>query len=368
MASAFFLAGDHVRDVRLRPTLSSMAIVGSVLGMLAWLVCVGPFNELFFKQMPPEMVAVMAITVATQLLTVTAKGCCQGSGDIAGANLVIVAEELWFVLCYPVVLMLSGDHGVNSVVAALIVSGGLSTLTALWRLRQRGFFAGWGQPSVALAKRVAAFGARGQLGNLLWLMNLRLDFIIIAALAGPAELGIYAIASKFAELMRLVPTAINYVLYPRFANLDQERATSEARRLLPRAAALTLLMAPFLAVFCYFTLPLLYGEAFRPAVAPAEIIIIGLSIEGAAAVASAYLLGSGRPGLNSVAMGCGLAITVVLDLLLIPRYGAVGAAITSAVSYSTSTVVLVVLFHWIAGPRGGSDPGLLAFALEDSDR
>ncbi|MGH3202462.1 MAG: sugar transferase, partial [Streptosporangiaceae bacterium] len=72
-------------------------------------------------------------------------------------------------------------------------------------------------------------------------------------------------------------------------------------------------------------------------------IIIGLSIEGAAAVASAYLLGIGRPGLNSVGMGVGATLTVTLDILLIPRLGAMGGAITSAVTYLSTTVVLVVL-------------------------
>ena len=90
-------------------------------------------------------------------------------------------------------------------------------------------------------------------------------------------------------------------------------------------------------------LPILYGRAYRGAVTPAEIIIIGLSVEGAAAVASAYLLGLGRPGLNSVGMGVGAIITVTLDVILIPRYGAMGGAITSAVTYLTTTMVLVLL-------------------------
>jgi lipopolysaccharide/colanic/teichoic acid biosynthesis glycosyltransferase len=143
--------------------------------------------------------------------------------------------------------------------------------------------------------------------------------------------------------MRLVPTAINYVLYPRFARLGAREATTEARRLLPQSAALTLLLTPILAVATYVALPLFYGKAFRGAVEPAEIIIIGLSIEGAAAVASAFLLGRGRPGLNSIGMGVGATITVTLDIILIPRYGALGGAITSAVTYLTTTMVLVAL-------------------------
>lgn len=354
-ASAYFLAGEP-KDRSIRPTLALMTVAGAALGTLAWLACAGPFQALFFKQMPVRLVVLTGVLVVTQLATVTAKACCQGSGDIAGANLVIVAEELWFVFVYPAVLLTGGERGVASVILALIISGSLATLTGLLRLAQRRFFSGWGLPSVATAKRITAFGARGQLGNLLWLTNLRFDFVLLGALAGPAVLGIYAVASKFAELMRLVPTAINYVLYPRFAHLDGEQATTEARRLLPRAAALTLVMTPFLAVATYFALPLLYGSAFRRAVTPAEIIIIGLSIEGAAAVASAYLLGRGRPGLNSIGMGVGATITVTLDIILIPRYGALGGAVTSAITYLVSTITLTCLARRIGGrtlPPGG---------------
>jgi lipopolysaccharide/colanic/teichoic acid biosynthesis glycosyltransferase/O-antigen/teichoic acid export membrane protein len=355
-ASAFFLAGQDAGNNRLRPTLAVMTMAGAAIGTLAWLACAQPFHALFFKLLPVRLVVVLAVLVITQLGTVTAKACCQGSGDIAGANLVIVAEELWFVFVYPAVLFLRGNHGIATVILALIISGTLAALTGLVRLAQRGFFAGWGKPSTALARRVAAFGARGQLGNMLWLMNLRFDFILLGALAGPAVLGIYAVASKFAELMRLVPTAINYVLYPRFARIGPERATAEARKLLPRAAALTLAMTPFLAVASLVALPILYGAAFRGAVLPAEVITIGLSIEGAAAVASAYLLGSGRPGLNSVGMGVGAIITVTLDIILIPRYGAMGGAVTSAVTYLASTITLTFLASRVARrirPPGG---------------
>jgi lipopolysaccharide/colanic/teichoic acid biosynthesis glycosyltransferase len=357
-AAAFFLAGERGKDPRVRPTVTLMSVAGAGLGSLAWLACAVPFHHLFFRQMSVSLVLVMTVLVTTQLWTVTAKACCQGSGDIPGANLVIVAEELWFVFVYPIVLLTVGYEGATSVLIALIASGALAMATGLLRLRQRGYFTGWGKSSPALAKKVLAFGGRGQLGNMLWLMNLRFDFILLGALAGPAVLGIYAVASKVAELMRLAPTAINYVLYSRFAHLPGAQATTEARHLLPRATALTLALTPLVAAAAYIGLPIVYGEAFRAAVTPAEIIIIGLSVEGAAAVSSAYLVGRGHPGLNSIAMGVGATITVTLDVILIPRYGALGGAITSAVAYLVTTLVLVLLTRRMlseaARPRGDS--------------
>jgi lipopolysaccharide/colanic/teichoic acid biosynthesis glycosyltransferase/O-antigen/teichoic acid export membrane protein len=342
-AAAYFMAGEHGKDRRSRPTICLLAVIGAGISALAWIACAVLFQHVFFRQMPVGLILAMTISVVTSLLNVTAKACCQGSGDIPGANLLIVAEEFWFVPTYVTVRLVTGEGGSSLMVASLVVSGALYTGTALVRLTQRGFFRDWGLPSPQLAKRIVMFGARGQLGNMLWLTNLRFDFVLLGALAGPAVLGVYAVASKFAELMRLVPTAVNYVLYPRFARVGKAKATAEARRLLPQSTALTVAMTPFIAVATLVVLPFLYGRAYRGAVTPAEIIIVGLSVEGAAAVASAYLLGLGRPGLNSIGMGVGTIITVTLDVILIPRLGAMGGAITSAVAYLTTTMVLAVI-------------------------
>lgn len=342
-AAAYFMAGEHGKDPRSRSTICLLAVIGAGISALAWIACAVPFQHVFFKQMPLALILAMTISVVTSLWNVTAKACCQGSGDISGANLLIVAEEFWFVPTYVTVRLVTGEGGLRLMVATLIVSGALYTGTAVVRLTSRGFFRNWRLPSVGLAKRIVTFGARGQLGNMLWLTNLRFDFVLLGALAGPAVLGVYAVASKFAELMRLVPTAVNYVLYPRFARVGKAQATAEARKLLPRSTAVTMAMTPFLAAATVVALPILYGRAYRGAIAPAEIIIIGLSIEGAAAVASAYLVGIGRPGLNSIGMGVGTILTVTLDVILIPRLGATGGAITSAVTYLTTTVVLVLV-------------------------
>ena len=78
---------------------------------------------------------------------------------------------------------------------------------------------------------------------------------------------------------------------------------------------------------------LLYGDQFADAVPQARLLLVGMLLGGAAGVASGYLYARGRPGLNSVAMGVGLVVTVVLDLVLIPVYGGMGAAAASTAAY-----------------------------------
>jgi len=107
---------------------------------------------------------------------------------------------------------------------------------------------------------------------------------------------------------------------------------------------------PLLAGLSIVALPLLFGKDFQPAVVPACLLLVGLAVEGAAAVASAYLWGAGRPGANSVGMGVGVVITIALDLLLIPRYGASGAAIASSAAYLATAGVLSRL-AWVWSQR-----------------
>ena len=93
-----------------------------------------------------------------------------------------------------------------------------------------------------LAMAALAAGARGQVGGLLTLLNLRFDVAILGALAGPAVLGVYAIATKYVDLLRLPGLAVNYVLYPAFARsrLDWAELNAIGRRELPILGAAAL--------------------------------------------------------------------------------------------------------------------------------
>ena len=81
----------------------------------------------------------------------------------------------------------------------------------------------WAGPAPTWPGEVVAYGMRGQVGGMITLLNLRLDFAILGAMAGPAVLGTYAVASKYAELLRLPGTALTWVTYPRLAAHDRRR-------------------------------------------------------------------------------------------------------------------------------------------------
>lgn len=334
----------------MRGTLGALMVAGTGTSMLVWLALTPLLGAGLLSSVPDHLLLVMVVAVGTQLCTTWSKACCQGRADVWGANLIIVAEELAFLPAF-VLALLVGVAAIDAVVFGLIAGGICSTIIAFARLHRIGFLRGWGAPALPLARSVVAYGARAQFGNLLELINLRLDVLMLGALAGPATLGVYAVASKAAELMRLPANAANFVLYPRFARLEPAAAASEVRALLPRVAGLTVLATPVLAAGAVVALPALFGPSFQAAVVPACVLLLGLAFEGAAAVSTAYLCGVGRPGANSIGIGLGVLLTVVLDLALIPRFGALGAAAASSAAYLATTCLLTLLALRLSGRR-----------------
>ncbi len=349
-AVAYFLAGPTRDDRRLAATIAAMTVVGGAAGTLGWLALIPLAGGRLFEGVGTVLIACAGATVLTQLIVATVKSCAQGSGDMRGANLVIVNEELMFLPAYGL-LWAAGVTGNTALVAALVAADVITFVWALARLRRRGFFQDAQAPSPALARRIAAYGLRAQVGGIMTLLNLRLDFILLSVLAGPAVLGVYAIASKFAELVKVPGMALTYVLYPRYSREGGARAAEDARRLLPRAGiSLAAAVVP-LWFAAGWLIPVLYGTAFHRAVLPARIILVGLVLEGVAGVLTGFLYGIGRPGLNSWAMGAGLVVTVILDLLLIPPFDSTGAAVASATAYLVSSLALVACFRMVQRPR-----------------
>jgi O-antigen/teichoic acid export membrane protein len=343
-ATPYFLSGPGRAEPRYRATILSIAVFAGVTGAVLWVVASPIFGPWFFPQLSALLVAVAGISVLTQALESTAMACSQGFDDLAGANRIMFLEEFLFVPAFGLLLVVGIDPYVAMVVALLL--GDLGNAVPGWiRLSRRGYFRGAGRPTLALARRVAAYGFRAQLGSIALLLNARLDFALVGALIGPASLGIYAVASRYAELLRLPALAMNYVLYPDYARDAGAVAASRARAMLPRIGWIPAAAAVPMALAAPLVLPLFFGEPFRAAVLPACVLLVGLAGGGVIGVISAFLQGVGRPGLYSAAVAAGLPVTVALDLLLIPPFGVMGAAVASTAAYATTTGVLLACFR-----------------------
>lgn len=357
-ALPYFLAGREKENPHVRSTALAIGAAGSVVGMAAWLVATPLMAAVFMPGLGKVLTAVCALAVLTQMSESTVKAWCQGDGDIPGSNRVIVLEEATYTLTFIAVWLL-GLHSVSILVVTRLLSDVETAVIGWLRVWRRGSLRGAARPDLGVARRIVAYGLRGQVGGLLLLANLRLDFLILGAMTNPSVLGVYAVASKFAEILRMPSQALTWVLYPRFASAGAG-AAALARRMLRYAGLGVALAAIPLALSAALVIPLLYGSSFHSAVVPALIRIGGLVGDGLVGVITGYLYGRGRPGLNSLAMTGGVVVTAVLDVLLIPHMGATGAAIGGSAAFIATDLMLVACFRWVS--RSPAPPALVPAA------
>jgi O-antigen/teichoic acid export membrane protein len=228
-------------------------------------------------------------------------------------------------------------------------------------------FSGGVRLSRLVAVAMVRYGVRVQIGRLLQTVNARFDVLVLAALAPLHVVGSYAIAQIVAELVLLLSISLGTVLTPTVAAARGADRTRDVIRL-----GSLLAVAGIIGVGIGGPLLILigYGPAFRPALVPFAVLLPGMWFLSMGSLCGDGLRGRGRPGVASLIAVAEVIVTIALDLLLIPPYGAVGAAVASVCAYAVFGVAgLAVIarqdgvpFHAVAVPGRSEVAALFAIA------
>jgi O-antigen/teichoic acid export membrane protein len=173
--------------------------------------------------------------------------------------------------------------------------------------------------------------------------------MILSTLASIEVVGYYAVATKVAELLRPVSASLTFVFRPLVASLPLAEARAQGLVLYRRFFALNLGGVAILALIGGPLIVTFFGAEFSASVPAFQILLIGLAAHGADGVLNGYNVGIGRPEFNSYTALIALVVTVVGDLLMIPQYGLIGAAVVSSVAYTVKAGVLAAIFLSTSG-------------------
>jgi PST family polysaccharide transporter len=236
--------------------------------------------------------------------------------------------------------------------APLLVFAGLETVEAvlvgiaLWLLHRRQ------NPAPDFAETPAALiewrqllgeGLPLLLGSLAVIIYMRADVLMLGKMAGFKAAGIYSAAAQITEACALLPLAFAPALFPilvRWRKLGPRYYKQQFGRLFLAAALAGLAISLFLTVSARPIVLLLYGLQFLPAAKVLVIhgwatIFIFLGI-----VQSGYDITEGLTWAATQRATLGAVTNIGLNFILIPKYGATGAAIATLISYGCSAFLL----------------------------
>jgi len=190
------------------------------------------------------------------------------------------------------------------------------------------------------------FGWKGYLQTLLAKVHERADVVIMAALQlDPAQIAIYAVGVSVVDRLRVVPEAFSSALLPTLATMPPGETGSYTARVTRHLVFWVVLSGAALALAAPFLVPLLFGARYARSVVPLFILLPATGLLAVRSIVSNYFVAIGRPGFNAAVQAFAVAVNVALNFWAIPRFGIVGAAWTSVLSYSIEAGATVLAFE-----------------------
>jgi len=204
------------------------------------------------------------------------------------------------------------------------------------------------QVNIQNLKTAIVFGIKAHPASVIGFLDSRVDQDFVYVMLGPQELGWYAIAVLFGEVIWIFSDALGTILFPHTAPME----TEEANKITMKCMRVTFLVSGILS-FCLGFLLYIVVEYFLPEYAPAKralwILLPGIVLMSLDMILSQYIAGRGQLKWNSIFATLMIAVNLVLNYIWIPQYGINGAAAASLVSYVFGTFLAFVLFKRISG-------------------
>lgn len=188
----------------------------------------------------------------------------------------------------------------------------------------------------ALARRLFTESWPLLLSGIVFMVYLRIDQVLLGQLANDREVGIYAAAVRVAELWFFIPTAIVSSVFPNIVRTkenDENEFYARLQKLYNLLAFIGYAIAIPGSLLAGLIIKLLFGAPYAAAT-PMLVLLLWSDIFAILAVArNAYLLAMNWSWVLWLMVLAGAVSNVLLNYILIPRYGGVGAALASLVSY-----------------------------------
>jgi O-antigen/teichoic acid export membrane protein len=158
----------------------------------------------------------------------------------------------------------------------------------------------------------------------------RLDVVIIGVLRGTTDAAYYTAATRFLVVGQTIANALSVAVQHRFSALMARGERADANKLYQMTTTwLILLTWPFYLTWAVLAHRLmgLFGAGYSSAYVVGIVLAMAMLVGTACGMVSMVLDMSGNTGVTLAQTALALTVDVVLDLLLVPKYGPLGAAV-----------------------------------------
>lgn len=340
-ATTIFIGRKEVDEVHIFGALLTYIAIAGVFGyglIFSILILFGS------EQFDLIMIAVAAAMIPTSLVVSCIQGVFLGSYKILEFNKILWKQKLMYFLLL-LALYLIELLNVTSAVIVTFIATLYNAIQASRYLKKTTDFRAKFDYSTLI--EMLKLGVVYAVALFLIQVNYKIDLILLEKLASNKILGNYAVSVQVGEVLWQLPAAVMIVLISKTATSTESALndlTATICQISRYTIAITMLSAMFLLTFTYYAIPLFLGSEFANVFGILLALAPGLIFATVFKTINSFYAGKGLPHYAIYIMLPTVLLNVVFNFLLIPRYGGIGAALASSISYFSSAVITLLFF------------------------
>lgn len=333
-------------QIKINSIVSAGIINSLLLGIGASIVVYlssGIFEEIFKMPGLSGLLKILSLVFPFVLVGEVLLGFLNGMREMKKyGKATIIQSVLMVVFSVPLIYF---GFGVAGVVTGIVMSSMGWCLYLL--LISKNYFEITFDEYASNTKKMLVFGAQIFIGNAINMVNYQADTIMIGYFLTAADLGYYAVALGLTKFFWMIPGAIQAITYPATSEYWGKNNHSALNVMIDKSMRYTAFaLFPIglgIVFFAKEIITLIYGYDFIHSVFSAQVLVVGTVIFGVMKSIGGTITGVGRPDLSAKIVVISASINILLNFLLIPKFGIDGAAVATCISLTTSSILTILL-------------------------
>jgi stage V sporulation protein B len=327
--------------------MTSSIITGTFMGIGLYII--SPYIAISFFKVP-ELEGLLQLTAICYPFIAIQKavlGTLNGFRKMHLYALVNIIQNLSVVVISTSLVLIFG-WGVEGAVIGFVIPTILIGLLCPYLIRTHiGLDVSlWDIPAL---RATTVFGFYVVLANSIGYLNTQINSILIGYYLNPMEVGIFAVSVLLAQILTLIPIAVQTVTNPVIANLYGNGDVEGVQRIfystLKKGFILSVSTAAFLVVCGPYIISYLFGKIFLASYIPLLILLIGSVFSAAFTTVGTTLSSIGKVHIIFRIGAVCVVLNVILNTLLIPYLGISGAAIATSITVIINFCITMVIIR-----------------------
>ncbi|NVK53870.1 MAG: flippase [Flavobacteriaceae bacterium] len=352
---------QHVSDT-VMTAISLNLPIGFIMTLM--LIFITPWLSLnIFEEIDLKWPLIIAlIAVVPQILSRILASSINGFRKIWQSNLVNETLSSIIVFCFLILIVISG-YRISVILVSIVYSLSRVIVSIVMWIYWKKIFQFRLKPKLLIKEKLKISLPLFLVSSTNLVLN-SADLLMLGWLSSSEEVGFYSVAVRLALVTSIFHTLSTSTITPKVASLFDQNKILELQMMVQKVTG-ALSLISLLSCFSFFIfgefILTFWGEGFQKAFWPLIILSIGQFFNISTGATGVILIMCGQEKVAGFVSSVSVIINLTLNLVLIPFFGAIGAAITSMIVLIISNLLKTYLVYTKVGIRTFDLSSILRF-------